>query len=141
VLDTTSGIASFQGRLDDAAFAPVTLKDGGFSFMTNATADGNHEVQLKATDNAGNVRTVVIDFTLDTSRPVINVTSPVGNFVLSSSVPVAGQVTDAAASLSTMTAKVDTGPVLPVTLGPGGSFGFTLALSEGAHVVLLSATD
>ena len=80
--DLGSGVGSLEEQLDNGSFAPVTFDSGGsFSFSTglalDGSGDGTHVVQLRATDNVGNVSEIVcVPFTLDTSVPSIQIVSP-----------------------------------------------------------------
>jgi RHS repeat-associated protein len=151
VTDDRSGVASLQAELDGGTFVPVILGSGGsFSISTNLavdhSADGPHTEHLKATDNAGNVSTLDVSFTLDTVPPVITVTSPPANTVTNQNVTVAGQVTDNGSGVASLQAALDGGAFAPLTLGSGGSFSFltTLALdhsADGPHTEHLKATD
>ena len=148
VTDASAGVASFQAALDGGAFAPITLGAGGaFNFATalalNGTADGTHVEHLKATDNAGNVSTVNVSFTLDTLAPPVDFhldpasdTPPVGD----------GRTQD-----TTVTLTGTTEPSIQVTLeetsatttsDSSGAFSFTgVALTAGDNTFTVKAVD
>jgi RHS repeat-associated protein len=151
VTDAVSGVASLQAALDNGSFSAVTLGSGGsFSFVTtlplDGTADGSHTEHLKATDNAGNVSTFAVSFTLDTVAPIITVTSPAQGVVTNQNVTIAGQVTDTLSGVASLQAALDNGSFGAVTLGSGGSFSFVTTLpldgtADGSHAEHLKATD
>jgi hypothetical protein len=151
VTDTGSGVASLQAALDNGTLAPVSLgSSGSFSFATalvlNGTADGPHTEHLKATDNAGNVSTLDVTFTLDTVSPTIDVFSPPPNLITNQNVTITGQVTDGGSGVASLQAALDNGTLAPVSLGSGGSFSFAINLSlngtaDGPHTEHLKATD
>ena len=87
VLDNLSGVAVLQAKLDNGAFAPVTVSPTGtFSLPStlalDGTADGAHTLTFQATDNQNNLSTVMFTFTLDTVAPTITLTSPTDNATL-----------------------------------------------------------
>ena len=59
--DATSGLASTEFRLDGGAWTAY-----GAPFVV--TGDGSHTVDFRATDNAGNVGSGTVTFTIDTTR-------------------------------------------------------------------------
>src|SRR5262249_54577573 len=70
--DERSGLARVQEQLDGGTFAVVPFDaSGNFSFTTtlalDGTEDGSHTVQVRATDNAGNLSALAVyTFTLNT---------------------------------------------------------------------------
>ena len=56
-----------------------TVQTGNSSFLT--LQDGDHDVYVRATDNAGNVMTAMVPFTVDTTAPSLLRMSPVGSAV------------------------------------------------------------
>jgi hypothetical protein len=129
----------------------VPLSTGGsFSLTTqlalDGTPDGVHVEHLKATDQAGNVRTFDQAFTLDTVPPVINVDTPSANAVVNQNPTITGQVTDVTSGAADLQAAVDSGPFTDVSLDANGNFSFATTLAadgtaDGPHVEHLKATD
>ena len=97
VADQTSGVASLVAQLDGGSFFPVSFDatSGAYSFVTqlstNGSADGTHTVNLQATDQAGNVSPLAgVSFILDTTAPVVTVTSPTGSPLTNQNLTVLG---------------------------------------------------
>jgi hypothetical protein len=71
-----SPVTSLQEQTDAGAFVAVPFDaSGAFSFLTalplDGSTDGQHTVTLRATDQAGDVGTASVSFTLDTSNPAV----------------------------------------------------------------------
>jgi len=84
--DATSGLALFEIRLDGGNW----LKTGtGLIYNFNGIADGNHSLEVRATDVAGNAQIASVSFTVDTkpqgpfdtTAPTVTATAPMGNDV------------------------------------------------------------
>lgn len=79
VADSTSGLAAFEAAEDAGSFAAETVGNAGsFSFPTAVTANGPHVVHLRATDQAGNVATLDVPFTLQVTsgNPAVAFAAP-----------------------------------------------------------------
>lgn len=134
--DATSGLATLTLSLDNATGVSVT---GQTTYTLTGLTDGNHEAQLTATDNAGNVATATADFRVDTTKPAVTFSAPTdGATVTSSSVAVQWLATDAGSGLASVQLSLDGGT--PQTVTPGGTQTFT-GLADGLHSVLIKATD
>ena len=77
--DNLSGVAKLEAQVDTGVFVPVSFDTtGAYSFATqlpgDGTADGTHTVNLRATDQAGNVSTLTgVSFVLDTTPPAVTI--------------------------------------------------------------------
>jgi len=118
------------------ARTPLACTDGWQVPATEITADGPHSVTVLATDLAGNITTVVRNFTVDTVSPNVAITSPALDCTLISCVdparpvnstrpPISFSVTDVNPATSS-DCRVDgglyaacTSPYTPPTLGNG----------------------
>jgi RHS repeat-associated protein len=152
VSDDLSGVKSVQGRLDTGSPFDVAFNaTGHFHFDTNlpidGSADGRHVVSIRATDRAGNVSfPVAVSFVLDTTPPVIAITSPSSSQLQNTNLTVKGTVTDNLSSVAALTASVDGQSAVPVFFGPAGAFQFTTALAlngamDGSHSITFQAAD
>jgi RHS repeat-associated protein len=150
--DALSGVASLAAAVDGGAFAPVALDPAGsFSFTPtlplDGSADGHHVVHFQAADRAGNVSAVTnLAFTLDTTPPVVSISSPAAGLTFQTDPTVIGQATDALSGVASLAAAVDTGAFAPVALDGAGDFSFTPTLpvdgsADGPHVVHFQAAD
>jgi parallel beta-helix repeat protein len=71
--DAVSGLALFEVRLDGGDW----LRTGtGLLYNFQNVPDGNHTVQVRATDRAGNEQVVNSSFTVDTKPVVTDITAP-----------------------------------------------------------------
>lgn len=152
VADATSGLAALVAAVDGGAFAPVTVdSSGAFSFATalplDGSADGSHSVHLKATDEAGNVSApALLAFTIDTTAPVVTISSPANGDLTSHNETITGHVADATSGVASLQIAIDAGPFVPVTIDASGNFSFLTTLpldgtADGPHTVRLEATD
>jgi RHS repeat-associated protein len=150
--DTLSGVASLAAAVDTGAFAPVALDAADhFSFTPalplDGSADGTHVVHFQAADRAGNVSAVTnLPFSLDTTPPVVSISSPAAGLTFQTNPTVTGQVTDALSGVASLAAAVDTGAFAPVALDAAGDFSFTPTLpldgsADGPHEVHFQAAD
>ncbi len=128
VTDATA--LAVQCRVDAGGYGACS------SPFTPATlADGPHTVDVRATDAAGNVGNGSVNFTVDTSLPVVNISSPANGAALTDTQP---PVTFTASGAGTLTVECQV---------DGGAFAacsspFTPPmLTEGPHSVAVRATD
>lgn len=105
---------------------------------TAALGDGSHTIKLDGADNDGNVATQkVITIKVDTTPPLLNITSPQeGDVTNNAQCVVSGTTNDATSSPVTVTINND-----PVTVQSNGTFSETITLSEGQNTIQITATD
>jgi hypothetical protein len=123
---------------------PVTAFAGS-STSTQLTAEGSYNVGLRALDNAGNISALATAaFGIDVTPPVVTVSAspsslwpPNGQMV---SVTVSGTIIDSLSGVNPSTAAfavVDeygmVQPSGPVSLGPGGTYSFTVLLQASRN--------
>jgi|GEM_PF-2793394 len=90
VSDATSGIRTVEYRIDGLGWTAVTGSN-----CSLVLTDGDHEVLIRATDNAGNVYTASVGFIVDTISPSVVITSPIdGSFNNTGSVAVSWTASD-----------------------------------------------
>lgn len=109
-------------------------------------ADGANKVTFEFADNDGNHGdTLTSNFTISTSAPALNITSPADNLLTNSkTVTVAGAATTAVAgvTITKVVIKVDGGADNAVTLGGNGLFNKEITInSDGRHTITIIATD
>ena len=150
VLDNLSGVAALEAKLDTGAFIAVTLSNTGtFSLPTtlllDGTVDGVHQLTFQATDNQGNSRTVLFNFTLDTLLPILTLATPTADQVLTDGAGVSGTADATGSKLVELCYQFDNGVLVPISFDPvSGSFNEPLDLSKlsvGSHVLTLRAQD
>lgn len=109
-------------------------------------ADGANKVTFEFADNDGNHGdTLTSNFTISTSAPALNITSPADNLLTNSkTVTVAGDATTqvTGVSISKVVIKIDGGADNVVTLGGNGSFSKEITIDrDGRHTITIIATD
>ena len=107
-----------------------------------ALSDGSHTVTINVSDYDANTATQASrTYTVDTTPPVLNVTSPSNEFLTNTAaMMVQGTTNDATSSPVTITIKlngVDQG-VIPVTVG---AWSKSITLAVGANTIEVKATD
>jgi hypothetical protein len=117
-------------RVDGAAYTAC-----GSPHTTTSLADGSHTVDVRATDQAGNVATASRTFTVDTVLPDVNGWSPGnGSFTADATPTFSFNVDDATAT--TKECRIDGGAYTAC------SSPYTAAsLADGAHTLTVRATD
>lgn len=119
----------------------TTQTDTGYTCsykVPSALADGSHTFTLNVSDNDGNAATAVeTSFIVDTTPPVLTITSPANNLVTNSStITITGTTND---TLSTPVTLTINGTDVPVD--EDGSFSYVYTLTEGGNVITSVATD
>lgn len=109
---------------------------GAYSVTTDPLADGTYELSATATDGGGNESAPsAVDYTVDTTAPVVAITAPTDSAVVSDSTPtVSFDLTEANPGSSTC--AVDGGT--PFACSSGDSMP---SLSDGSHTVAVVHTD
>jgi large repetitive protein len=139
-----SASPSFAFSATDANLDTVQCSVDGGSFsacmspFSPTLSDESHTVQVKATDKAGNTASASRSLTVDTTPPVVNITSgPAANEFSSEGSPSFGfAATDT--NLDTVQCKLDGGNFGPCTSASSYAPG---SLSDGSHTIVIQATD
>lgn len=159
VLDNANGQASgFSGINPDSIALTVggasvsaseitkTAVTGGYKCSytpSSALADGNCTITISVKDYDGNTSdTSSVTFKIDTTPPVLNVTSPVdGSYTNQSKFKVEGKTSDANSSPVTVDIKVNGTSQGAVTISSDGSFSKEVSLGEGTNTIVITSTD
>jgi hypothetical protein len=105
--DALSGLAYIQVRIDGGDWTLVGT-DLSHSFVN--LADGNHVVDVRGVDNAGNLFVATVHFMTDVTAPVIDVISPAeGAHFRNTSVLASWNVTDATSGVDLVQIRLDGG--------------------------------
>jgi len=129
---------------DDVSVASVSVNGVLIPFSNNAwtttvtlsSNEGPKTITAIATDGSGNTNPAEVTITLDTTKPVIAITSPADHSSgTSATLSVAGSVSDASAGIETVTCNSVNG------IFANGSFTCTVPLTAGANTVTAVATD
>ena len=125
---TDANVGTTECATDGGAFSACTSP-----YTTSTLTDGSHSISVRHTDQANNVTTVVRNFTVDTTPPVVTVSAPADGSVTNDSTPtLTYNVTDT--NLGTTTCSLD-----------GGAFGACVdplpSLADGAHTIAVRHVD
>jgi hypothetical protein len=147
---TSNPTAIVSGTIDDLSIISATLilnwgteitidVDSGLFSQPIALLEGLNTILVTATDLLGNTGTSeTVNVTLDTTPPVVIITSPTdGSLTNSATITVAGTIDDLTITSATLTLNgVDTN--IPVS---AGSFSYEVSLIDGLNNISVSATD
>jgi len=100
-----SGVEGYQYRLDGGEWSVLNATPGA-TFASLAA--GAHTINVRAVDNAGNVATATVTFTVDLTLPSLSITSP-ANGTWVSSLLVTWQGSDDLSSVSSYEVSLDGG--------------------------------
>ncbi|MGH2689649.1 MAG: hypothetical protein ACRDKW_12710, partial [Actinomycetota bacterium] len=133
VSDLGSGMALLEVSVDGAVAGSFTGPASPFGGTPPALTDGSHTYRFRAVDAAGVATVVSVNFTVDTTRPVLVVLEP----------------TRALTNRSLVTVRVQTSPDVvqalimydQVALGPGAVFESVVRVYEGPNLIRLRAVD
>ncbi|MBI4749276.1 MAG: hypothetical protein HY774_12355, partial [Acidobacteria bacterium] len=139
-LITNVSPVTISGTVTDASAVTVTVNNqpatlSGTQFSASVTlAEGSNTITVSATDAFGNASSALRTVVLDTTAPVVTITSPEdGATTTESQITVTGTVTDATTSTVT---------VNDIAATPSGNeFSAVVPLFEGPNTLLVRATD
>lgn len=145
-VDLDSVLVKLDGAPVSAGEVVHSAISNGYSFTytpSQSIGDGSHTVTVDASDNDGNAATQKsTTFTVDTVPPTLNITAPTEGLITSTSaLTVSGQTNDATSSPVTITISLNGADQGAVSVGGDGSFSKAVTLSEGANVIIITATD
>ncbi|MCG2592459.1 Ig-like domain-containing protein, partial [Ramlibacter sp. XY19] len=151
VLDNLSGVAAAQYRVDGGPLQDIALgSDFRFTITTSlaldGSADGTHTVTLIARDAAGNISAgLTRSFVLDTSAPVVTLTSVPDNATLVAGTRLAGTADGGISGLTLLNYTIDGGPARSIAFDAAqSSFDQVLpygSVDIGEHVLRVNARD
>jgi hypothetical protein len=127
--------------VDSAAVSGTATADGTgkWNFTPTGLADGQHTVVASETDAAGNTGTASLTFTLDTTAPVVAITST-GGSVNQATQTVTGTV-DVADAGTTVTVFDGTAQAGTATVQTNGSWSTSVTLAAGTNMLTAQDTD
>src|SRR5438552_3115312 len=100
---------------------------------THPLADGSHTMIVQAGDFAGNLATTAWSFTIDTTAPRLEISSPTPGLVTSAATVMVTGVTEPGATVSIGGSSV--------FVDGSGAFSAAVTLIEGTNTIAVSATD
>ena len=132
--DAGSGLAKVEISTDGIVWSQVN----GTTRLLDGLADGSNTVHLRAADNAGNVRTATMTFTVDTVAPSLSITSPkAGYWNNTGGVLVVWTDSDSGSGVSRVEISADENAWSTVT----GTSDVLSGLSAGTHSIHVRVTD
>lgn len=137
-LDTTSGVNQPEYRLDGG--------DWQSGSGLTVYAEGEHSIDMRVTDRAGNISTAMRSFKLDTSKPISAITNlPQGNKpAVSGLVSITGSSSDKYSGLSSVEISVDDGKTWLSVPALDGIWSYkwdTRQIPDGTHSILVKTED
>jgi len=134
--DETSGIDHYEVRLDDESRINVGLET---RYEFTGLSDGEHTVDVRATDKAGNSAMDSVTFIVDTTSPSIEITTPTDNDLFNTSdINVQWIGSDETSGIDYYEIKMNDGYWL--NMGMETNYEIT-DLPDGEHTVIVRATD
>lgn len=129
--------------IESSTYTPSPVSGGyNITFSTSVT-DGPHTLYVDVSDNDGNAATQAVQtFKVDTVPPTLSITAPVEGFITNNStLLVTGTTNDATSSPVTVTITVNEVDAGTVTVESNGAFSKEVTLTDGANVIVITATD
>ena len=134
--DNVSGINYYEIKMDNGNWTNVGLN---LTYNFTSLSEGNHNITVKAFDNAGNEANDSVNFTVDTLAPNVSITSPAdGSSTTSTSVTVNWNGNDNTSGISHYDIKIDGGGWTDVGASTSHTFS---SLSYNTHTVIVKAFD
>jgi hypothetical protein len=112
---------------------------GAWSFTPSGLADGPHTIVASQTDTFGNTGTASLSFTLDTTAPVVAITSP-GGPTNQATQTITGTV-DVADAGATVTILDGTTAVGSAIVQGNGSWSSSVTLNSGSNSLTAKVSD
>lgn len=147
--DNLTGVAPLSAHilLDGAEVtAQANVTAAGFSFVPSALSDGAHTLSISVRDNQGNLAQASVNFTIDTTAPVIFNPAPADGSTVTVNTPaISADFSDSLSGISTNNAQIllDNNDVTPQAVITAGGFDLTPAspLANGSHIVEVRVAD
>ena len=131
--DTLSGIKKAEISIDGATWINVT----GTNNKVLSPGDGTYMVYVRVTDNAGNVNTTSVTFTVDTTKPIVTITSPRSGSYNNTGIVIVKWTASDANGIAKVEISTD-GTTWNAVTGTSDTF---TGLSDGSDIVYVRATD
>ncbi len=124
--------------------AGAQVGPGGVRFTpTTPLAEGQHAVEARAADVAGNLGTATATFTVDTAGPTVAITAPPAQVVGDETPAITVTYSDATSGVdpATLVVRLDGNPLAGCAVGPGQASCEPPPLTEGIHTVTAAVRD
>ena len=131
--------AIVQLLIDGVAATATANAAGAWTYTPTGLADGTHTIVASETDVAGNTATASLQFTLDTTPPVLTVTSTgVLTYVASQLISGSAAATDAGSTVTIFDGGTNFGSAI---VQADGSWSTSIQLINGSNSITASITD
>jgi hypothetical protein len=141
--DTGSGISRVEFRVDGSLFYTAW---GGYMYIadwdSSGAAPGPHTIEVTAYDVAGNsASTSITVVILDTTAPVVSITSPEEDAIVVGKVSIAATAADADSDIVRVEFAVDGATMATDTTAPYTAVWDATAAVVGRHTIVVTAYD
>jgi len=134
--DANSGIDHYEIRIDSSSWIDVGTTT---SYQFTNLNDGDHTVEVKAVDKAGNEMTDNVSFTVDTTSPTVEITSPTsGSIYNTSDISVVWSGSDTTSGIDHYEIKLDSNNWINV--GTNTTYTF-INVPDGNHQISVKVVD
>ena len=128
------GITHYEISLDGGSWTDAGLVD---NYILNGLSPGPHTIFVKAVDASGNYNIGRVNITIDTTKPILKITSPVSDIYYNSTKLLVEWNTSDENGIKNSMLKVDNGSWIDV--GKGNSY--LLTISDGKHTLQIKSED
>lgn len=143
-VNSPSNVQSVKVSIDGATPLPALLNttSGVWKFGPITLVEGSHTATATLTNLANNTASATASFIVDTTPPLISITSPANNATLTAtSVKVNGTASDAN-GITSVVVSIDSGPASATSFDPTtGKWTLQTTLTNGTHTIKATATD
>jgi len=129
----------------DGELVTTAATTGSVEFTLGQLNQGLHEVAVRTIDLAGNISDLsdALEITVDTVDPVLNITTPLNNGLLTPGALLSGTVDGTGSEIVALSYRFDDQPENSVAV-ENGAFNQVLdfsGISSGSHNLVITATD
>lgn len=135
--------ASASDALSGVDYSEVRA-NGGASLLQQTLSNGVHNLEARASDLAGNTKSISGTLRVDTNPPISLFTSHASNEVVAGAVRLSGQSSDAISGLLSAEVSTDGGATWNAATLSGGTWSYdwnTIVLQNGMYTVKMRAMD
>ncbi|HID74019.1 MAG TPA: hypothetical protein EYP43_03090, partial [Thermoplasmata archaeon] len=140
----TDGIENVSWSLDNGSWEEMTLQEGSEGdgvwdaiFNSTTVADGDHRITVRSTNSTGYIREAVVDFVVDNTPPLVDITSP-DEGTIGGEVWINATADDATSGIEGLDLRIDDGNW---TGTDGSTLWNSTGVSDGDHVIEVRARD
>ena len=132
-IDVTSGVSKTEIKVNGGDWQTVDT--------VTLAEDGLYQVDVRITDNAGNVLTDTLDYKVDTTLPTCIISDPPIDKMLTGKITLTGKCVDAGSGIDTIVISVDGGKTWSDLTNTGGNWTYTWDTVLYPGPVIIKGTD